>query len=48
LAGFLLRAPELKIDVKKGAMIRIDLDHFGPAAAPHGVLRWRLTPRIAH
>lgn len=47
LAGFLLHTPELKIDVKKGALIRIDVDHFG-VAPPHGVLRWMITPRIAH
>ena len=45
LTAYLLHAPLLQIDVKKGALIRIDLDRFGPE--PHGVLRWVLTPGLA-
>ena len=44
LAAFLLEAP-LDIDMKKGALLRIDVeDHDGP---PRGVLKWMLTPRLA-
>jgi phosphohistidine phosphatase len=45
LAAYLLNSPNLAIDVKKGAIIRIDVDSFG--AQPRGVLRWMLTPRLA-
>jgi phosphohistidine phosphatase len=45
LVAFLLGAPELHVDVKKGSLIRIDVAQFGPR--PHGVLRWILTPKLA-
>lgn len=45
LAGFLLGAPGLPIDFKKGAMMRIDTDGAGPR--PRGVLRWFAIPRLA-
>jgi phosphohistidine phosphatase len=41
----LLGVPALKMDLKKGALVRIDLEQFG--AHPHGLLRWMLTPRLA-
>lgn len=44
LAAFLLNSPSLMIDVKKGALLRIDIDHFG--AQPHGVLRWMVVPKL--
>jgi len=44
-AAWLLGAPQIQIDLKKGALVRIDLDRFGPR--PQGVLRWLLTPRLA-
>jgi hypothetical protein len=34
----LLAAPGLRVEMKKAAMMRIDLESFG--AAPHGTLRW--------
>lgn len=44
LAAFLLEA-RVAIDMKKGAMLRIDVeDREGP---PRGVLKWMLTPRLA-
>lgn len=43
--AYLLNVPVLPIDVKKGAMIRVDVEAFGPQ--PHGVLKWMLTPRLA-
>lgn len=44
-AAWLLGAPGMRIDLKKGALLRVDLDRFGPQ--PRGVLRWMLTPRLA-
>ncbi len=45
LAAYLLNAPSLQIDVKKGALIRIDVDRLGPK--PHGTLKWMLVPKLA-
>ena len=42
LGAFLLNSPALQIDMKKGALIRIDCARFGPQ--PCGVLKWMLTP----
>jgi len=45
LAGFLLGAPGLSIDFKKGAMIRIDAD--SAALRPRGTLKWMAVPKFA-
>jgi phosphohistidine phosphatase len=45
LAAFLLDAPALRADFKKGAMLRIEVDQFG--GKPRGVLRWFISPRMA-
>lgn len=45
LAGYLLGVPELQIDFKKGAILRIDIESFGPQ--PSGILRWFLTSKLA-
>jgi phosphohistidine phosphatase len=45
LVAWLLAAPELRVDMKKAAMVRIDLENFGPA--PQGTLRWMITPKLA-
>jgi phosphohistidine phosphatase len=45
LISYLLAAPSLRIEMKKSAMVRIDIDSFGPA--PHGVLRWMILPKLA-
>lgn len=45
LAAYLLNAPPLRIDVKKGSLIRIDVERLG--SAPHGTLKWILVPRLA-
>jgi phosphohistidine phosphatase len=42
--GYLLGAPMLHVDLKKAALVRIDQEGFG--AAPHGILKWMLTPRL--
>jgi len=43
--GYLLAAPLLQIDLKKGAIVRVDMEQFG--LHPRGVLRWFLTPKLA-
>jgi phosphohistidine phosphatase len=45
LTGFLLGTPQLRIDFKKGMLVRIGLDASG--SVPRGVLKWALTPKIA-
>lgn len=45
LPGFLLGAPGLQIDFRKGALLRIDFSHFG--SEPRGVLQWLLTAKLA-
>jgi phosphohistidine phosphatase len=44
LTAFLLGCGNLQVDFKKGALVRIDVDRFG--AAPSGVLKWMLTPKV--
>ncbi|HEX4232034.1 MAG TPA: phosphohistidine phosphatase SixA [Bryobacteraceae bacterium] len=45
LGGYLLGTPNLKIDFKKGALLRADLENY--PARPHGILRWYLTAKLA-
>lgn len=45
LTAYLLGAPGMMVDMKKGALVRIDVDAAG--REPHGVLMWMLTPRLA-
>jgi len=45
LAAFLLGAPPVLVDFKKGALLRVDVDSMG--AQPRGVLRWFLAPKLA-
>ena len=45
LTAYLLAAPGLQIDYKKGALACVEIDHF--TAEPHGVLKWMLTPKLA-
>jgi phosphohistidine phosphatase len=44
-AAYLLGASGFVIDLKKGALLRIDLDEF--SRQPRGVLQWLLTPKLA-
>jgi len=44
LTGFLLNAPNLNVDFKKGALLRLDVDEFG--AVPRGVLKWMVTAKL--
>lgn len=43
-AAFLLNASGLRIDFKKGSLLRIDIDGF--SSQPSAVLKWYLTPRL--
>lgn len=43
LAAYLLNAPELKVDMKKSAMIHIE---SAMSAMPRGVLRWMIVPKL--
>jgi phosphohistidine phosphatase len=45
LAGYLLGQPELQVDFKKGAILRLDVDRFSPH--PKGILRWYLISKLA-
>jgi phosphohistidine phosphatase len=45
LGAFLLGAPELRIDFKKGALLAVEMEAFG--ARPHGVLKWMMTSKLA-
>jgi phosphohistidine phosphatase len=44
LTAYLLDASSLIVDFKKGALVRIDMEQFGPR--PRGILRWLLPPKI--
>ncbi len=43
--SYLLGAPSVQIDVKKGSLGRIDVDRF--SGQPRGVLRWLIYPKLA-
>lgn len=45
VAATLLGSPSLAIEMKKGALLRIDVEQFGPE--PRGVLKWMLVPKLA-
>jgi phosphohistidine phosphatase len=45
VVAYLLASPSLRVEMKKAAMVRIDIDGF--RTAPHGVLRWMITPALA-
>ena len=45
LTAYLLGSPNLQVDFKKGAIMRIDLESFG--AQPRGILCWYLTAKLS-
>jgi phosphohistidine phosphatase len=45
LAAYLLGARELRVDFKKGAVLRLDVEGFG--SQPRGTLRWFFVSRLA-
>ena len=44
LTAWLLAAPALRVEMKKSAMVRIDVESF--RGSPHGILRWMMVPRL--
>ncbi|HUI79486.1 MAG TPA: histidine phosphatase family protein [Bryobacteraceae bacterium] len=40
-----LANPGMLVDMKKSALVRVDVERFGPE--PHGILKWMLTPALA-
>jgi phosphohistidine phosphatase len=42
--AYFLGSPDMRIDLKKAAMVRIGFDSF--RGAPHGVLCWMITPKL--
>jgi phosphohistidine phosphatase len=44
LVAHFLNAPSLHVEMKKSAMVRIDLESL--RGAPHGILRWMIVPRM--
>jgi len=45
LVGFLLACPALQLDLKKGALVSLDVDTG--EVEPRGTLKWVLTPKLA-
>jgi phosphohistidine phosphatase len=45
LIGYVLSAPNLKIDLKKAALVKIRFEQS--LETPHGILEWILAPRLA-
>lgn len=45
LTAYLLDSPSLRVDFKKGAMVRIDVEPQG--RIPRGLLRWMITAKLA-
>jgi phosphohistidine phosphatase len=44
MVAYLLNSPSLRVDMKKAALARIDLESL--RAVPHGVLRWMIVPKM--
>jgi phosphohistidine phosphatase len=44
LAAYLLASAALRIEMKKAALLRIDVEIVG--AVPYGTLRWMITPKL--
>jgi phosphohistidine phosphatase len=44
VVALLLGAPAVRVEMKKAALVRVDVDRFGNE--PRGVLKWMLTPRL--
>jgi len=44
LVAYLLAAPALRFDMKKGALARISMDRLGPQ--PSGELKWAIAPSL--
>lgn len=45
LVAYLLDAPAAQVEMKKAALARVDVEHFG--SQPRGTLAWLLPPQLA-
>jgi hypothetical protein len=43
--AFLLNCPAFELDLKKGALVRLDVSLS--SARPTGIFKWMLTPKLA-
>lgn len=43
--AYLLNSPALRVEMKKAALVRIDVESM--RVAPHGILRWMIVPKLA-
>jgi len=43
--AYLLGCPSMQVDMKKAALVRIDVERFGAEA--RGILKWMLTPALS-
>ena len=43
--AFLLNCPAFQVDLKKGALVRLDVS--SSEQRPNGILKWMLTPKVA-
>jgi phosphohistidine phosphatase len=46
LVAYLLASPALRVEMKKSALVRIDVDSL--RGAPQGILRWMLIPKLTN
>jgi phosphohistidine phosphatase len=46
LGAYLLGAPQLRIDFKKGALLCLEVENFGPQ--PRGLLKWFVTAQFTN
>ncbi|HZL57222.1 MAG TPA: phosphohistidine phosphatase SixA [Bryobacteraceae bacterium] len=44
LVAHLLNAPSLRVEMKKAALVRIDIETM--RGQPHGILRWMIVPKM--
>ena len=44
MVAYFLASPALRVEMKKAAMVRIDIGSLG--AVPHGTLRWMIHPKL--
>lgn len=47
LGAWLLGCPELRIEMKKATLLRIDIESARRPGPPRGTLRWMMTPALA-
>jgi phosphohistidine phosphatase SixA len=45
VTGYLVGTPDLRIELKKAGLVKIQIERFTPA--PTGTLQWLLAPKLA-